>query len=261
MSSIAKNLLIVFTFVCIIVLAVFCIELVTLNADSSKSGDEGTQVSESPPIGATEGDDGQEPADTGLNGETEPPGIEGQTENGGEGEGQSQTPSGKRYSLLMLDNEHTLIIYADEELFDFSEGEADWLFTYKGGGEASLEIAPDLVTPQDGIQGLAETLLTPYLEGGESTVVGEEQIRNSTLNGISVIGEIGKTTYEAWIYGPLAGGNSGNALDFIIKYQNEEQKEALYEILDTLEMLLEETPEEELEDGDLVLEDDLVLDE
>jgi hypothetical protein len=245
MSNFIKNMLIVFTLLCIGVLVVFCIELVMLNMDTDKDGDETPQLSSGTTSGDKDGGNEQETPDTGHIGVSEQPDDIEQTGSDDKPDDQEQSPKGKQYSLLMLDNVHILLLNVDEELFDFSEGEADWLFTYKGDGKASLEIAPDLATPQEGINGLARSLLKPYLDGGESSVRGEGTIGNSSLSGVSVIGHMNKETYEAWIYGPLAGGSSGNVLVFIANYQNDEQKDELYAILDTLEMISDETDSEE----------------
>jgi len=223
------------------VLIVFCVELVALNVDSGKGGDEGTQVSESPPTGDEVDDGGQEEPDTDNPGEKEQPGDGNLAEDGDQNGEEHQPLESKPYELLMYDDVHTLMLEVSEELFEYSSGADGWWFTHKGNGEARFQIVPHLITPPGGMTELVETLLIPYLDGGESSVGREMKIANSTLRGIYVTGENNGEIYEAWVYGLEVEGNSGRAVDFIINYQNEGQKEALYAILDTLDMVTEGT--------------------
>ena len=244
MSSIVKNIIIIFTLACAAVLIVFCIELVTLNVDSGKGRQQGQQLSDDQTT--EDPDENENPDEQGAEhtGDTEPPDVTeptGNDENSGE---QSQPPEGIKHELPMHDDEHVLTLHVSEELFEYTKGEDGWWFTYKGEGEAKFEIVTDLITPPGGITALVESLLVNYLDGGDSEVGGNVKIANSSLRGNYVTGEINNETYEGWVIRLTNEGNSGKAVDIIINYQNEEQKGALYDILDTLELNVLEVDEE-----------------
>ena len=243
MNKIVKNLLIVFTLLCAIVLAVFFVELIILNR-SSGGDEDGPSMSDS-----SSENPGDETAGSGTPGTDTPeePGQNGdpdQSEIVDIPEEPTQPPVGKRYELPMSDETKTLIIYAEEELFEYAVNEFDWEFRYSGSGKASLVIAYDYVTPPAGINDLAATFLTNYLNGGESTVIGKGQIGASQLSGIHVVGEADKETYEVWIHEPFDGSEFGNTVTFVINYENETQKNVLYDLLDTMKMLTETSDEE-----------------
>ena len=251
MSKTVKNIVLGFTLLSAILLAVFCIELVILNWDKGDGGEEHTISNTLPPGagGITDDPEAMETGQSGQDGENhETNGEAGEGEGEGEGEdedGSAPTPEdrrppqgSRRFELMMLDDENVLVLYADEALFELTAGETDWTFSLIGNSSAALEIVSDFVPPQ-GVDALAEIILLQYLEdgGGEPKVGGEQQIGQSTLEGVYVSGEKNEETYEAWIYGPLAGGENGLAVVFIINYETEEQKTALYAIIDTFEMI------------------------
>ena len=237
MNKTGKNLLLVFTLLCMIALAIFVVELVLLNRD--ENGESGPAASggpaeengngEDPGQGAS---DTEEPSGTGYEENGETPGFTDQPSD-------IPPPSGRRHVLALSENE-SLVIYADDDLFEFHDGEIEWRFTYTGGepvvlgeSQAILAVTLAFIDPDLGISAYAETFLVPYLDGGESTVIGEGQIRNSSLRGVFVTGEVGGETYEAWIRS-LTGRT---VLLLVINYQNYEQRQALYSVLDTLELL------------------------
>jgi len=236
MSRTIKNLVIVFTLICVIILVFFCIELIILNRDS---GDEKTEspVLVNSPDENVDNDNGLEKTDTDPPVDTDPPEETDQNDENNPPEEQNQSHASKQYILPLLDDVHTIVLYADEELFDFTAELEHWTFTYKEDGNASLYIASDFITPPGGIGALAKSILTGYLEGGGSSVRGEQGIGNSTLRGVLVTGNKNGETYDAWINGPFGGGEIGHAVVFVANYQNEEQKAALYTILDTIELL------------------------
>ena len=236
MNRIAKNAVVIFTLLCAIFLIVFCAELIIVNSED-ETGKTDPAMSDDLKTDDKGGDDSSEKIDT-----KQPEGnaaqeSSGQNEGGALPEKQKTTPTGKRYDLSMLDDVHTLVLYADEELFDYEEEETSWLLTYNGGGGASLEIALVLISPQDGVAIYSENFLDNYLDGGRSSVGGVKQIGDSSLSGIFIIGDKNEETYEAWIHGPFGGGDSGRAVVFVIHYREDEQRDALYGIIDTLDML------------------------
>ena len=244
MSRLTKNVLVVFTLLCAIMLIVFCIELIIVNWNSN-SEEPTPSLSVSSPEGNVEKTDEPEVKDSEPPVSTDSPEIT--DDNGGDvtQETENQPPAGKQYQLPMLDDIHTLMLYASEELFEYSEGGegGDWLFTFLGDGKASLEVASDFITPPGGINALAEKLLINYLDGGEPTVGGERQIGKSSLQGVFVSGDKRGETYEAWIYGPFGGGETGQAVVFVINFANGVQRDAIYTIIDTMEMVAKEEEE------------------
>jgi len=221
MSNISKNLLLGLTLVCVIVLIVFCIQLIVLNrgvdpADSGSVISSGSQDNEDP-----EGDGEEE-----SNGE-DPNGIGGTTQ-----VTPRPMPQGTRREL-MVTMESVLVVYSRDELFDFEHREIDWWFTYTGGGNAKLEISYVMITPI-GVAAHAETFLNNYTGGTEAEFTGEESIVGSELRGYHVTALSGGLRYEAWIHTLF---DSDLALVFVISYENDQQRDALYEILSTLDMI------------------------
>ena len=150
MNKTVKNIVMVFTLVTAIFLIVFCVELILVNRENERdSADASAAASggDSEENGENGEPDDQEPYDNGAdtNG----------TENGDEGEQNGEeTPDASRFELPMLLEEEamTLIIYADEAIFDFEVGDRDdWFFTYTGDGQASLRISFDFISPAGGI--------------------------------------------------------------------------------------------------------------
>jgi len=228
MNKTVKNLILVFTLICVIVLVVFCIELFVINSGTenntqgSTTGSENRPANTNRPNGATPAS----PAGSAL--------PSGETDNG-----QTETPSkpiGRRYELPYSSTEK-LLLYADGELFEHIEMDSGDMFVYADDeeeGNASLEICPASIP--DGAEVCAETYLDGYLEGNESFVSGISQIKQSELSGVFVSGVKDGETFEAWIH-DIGGGSSGNGIAFVIRYSDNEQKNALYAILDTLELI------------------------
>jgi len=221
MNNITKNLLLALSLVCVIALIVFCIQLIVLNrgvepreqesitTGGSQQGDEDTDVNSDE---STNGGAGNE----------EPPGVQ-QTPR--------PPPQGTRRTILVDDNTR-LIIYARDELFDYEHDGIDWWFTYKGEGSASLGISFEFITFQ-GMAAHAESFMNNYAGGTGAVFSGEESIHGSTLRGYHVTTQQGGETFEAWLY-PMIG--SDISLVFVINYSNDQQKEALYEVLSSMDM-------------------------
>jgi len=221
MNNIFKNLLLGFTLVCVIVLFVFCIQLIVINR-GVEPPDQGPGIS-----GGQQGDenpDGDGEDDPGDDGDENPGGNVQPTPR--------PLPQGRRHEIRVTP-ESFLVLYAREALFDFEELEIDWWFTYKGGGNATLEISYILITAQ-GVAAHAESLLNSYTGGTEVTVFGDDFIGGSVLRGYHVSTLFEGSVYEAWVY-PLVGNDL--ALVFVINYENDQQKDALYEVLSTLEII------------------------
>jgi len=218
MSNITKNLLLGLTLVCVIVLIVFCIQLIVLNRGVDPAG-QGSVIS-----GGSQNEDEDSDLEDGENAE-------------GEDEASAVSavstprppPQGTRRQFKVSES-NQLIIYAQDELFDFEERDFDWWFLYTGGGLATLEIKHTMIGPQ-GIEAHALAFLNQYSGSTEAVYAGEGSIGGSDLRGHHVTAQHGNEFYEAWIHILL---DSDLALAFVICYENDQQKAALYEVLGTL---------------------------
>ena len=216
MSNITRNMLLALTLVCVIALIVFCIQLIVINrgiepADSGAVISGGSQSNDGDDA---DGDDptGDDFSDLFANSPRPP-------------------PLGTRRDLLVSENTR-LVIFASEELFEYEEGDLDWFFRYTGEGAAELEIRFMAIT-QQGVAENAESFLNSYSGSGSAEFTGEQSIHGSPVSGYHVSAMAGGEMYEAWI---VDLDNSDVALVLVIKYQNEQQKEALSRVLSSLEM-------------------------
>ena len=232
MSKTVKNILLVFTVVCAIGLAVFCIELFLINR-GVEAGEPDPSISGGGP-GETPTDGPTDPPDS-----TDPAGGTGQTPENGQQNNNTdppQPPDGKRYELLIPDG-MKLVLYVSEDLFEYVDNEIDWWFTYTGGGNAKLEISPTFVPPLYTDEDHAKFLLSSYSETDTVAVGGEQDIRGSSVKGLHFFAEKNGETYELWMHNLSDSGFDSLSIVFVINHSNEAQRKALYEILDTLEMI------------------------
>ena len=225
MSKTVKNTLLIFTLVCAIALVVFIIELIVINSNNRDAGERDASVSGSAP-GGTEISAGNQSSSPTGDGSMAGPSENHQTQ-------PSVQPTGKQYQMQVFRNV-LLIIYADEELFEYTPMSSGELFTYTDGENASLSITP--VHLPNGAYARAETILNVYLDGSASNVSGTGPIKRSSVEGVFVSGVNDGETFEAWIH-ELADNEDNFGVAFVIRYRNDEQKNALYDILDTLELL------------------------
>jgi len=219
MSNISKNLLLGLTLVCVIVLIVFCIQLIVLNRGVNPA-EQGSVISGS----SQNEDEDSDVEDVDEDGEDDIGAVDIPTT-------PRPPPQGTRRQFKVSES-NQLIIYSRDELFDFEERDFDWWFLYTGGGLATLEIRHTMISPQ-GIEVSAVAFLNQYSSSTEATYTGEMAIGGSDLRGHHVTVQHGNETYEAWIHILL---DSDLALAFVICYENEQQRDALYEVLSTLSM-------------------------
>jgi len=223
MSKTTKNVLIVITFICVIVLVAFAIELLRLNRGKENPAGSGSSISVTSPA-----------ADAAKTADPTPSG------NGSAQEDSEDEPvqlplrrTGRRYELLYSETK-MLVLYADEELFELTETYEGYMFSYTKEGNASLEIC--LTYIPNGAEKGAESYLNGYLEGNDSFVSGLGPIRRSALSGVFVSGVKDGETFEAWIH-DISDDHSDMGVAFVIRYKNNEQKNALYGVLDSLELI------------------------
>jgi len=224
MNKTVKNLILVFTLICAIVLVIFIIELITLNKNTG-DGEPAAAESKNMPAGIIESSANLLPSPAGNM--SSPKGTS-------DARSQSQAQeTGKRYELLYSLTE-TLVLYADEELFEHEEMDSGDKFVFADDENVSLEICPAYIP--NGTEACAETFLDGYLDGNESFVSGMSNIKRSALSGVFVSGVNGGETFEAWIHN-ITNGPGDTGLAFVIRYSDNEQKNALYAVLDTLELI------------------------
>jgi len=247
MTKSVKNVVLVFTILCAFFLVFFSVELYMLNRsdDDERTGAavSGGRQDDDTENGSDPDSDENDPSE-----DEEPPGDEGENGDSQEQDGPEGSPGGSRYELPMILEGLTLVLYADEEHFEHVHNEDADVFTYLDGGEASLFISYDFITPPGGINGLAGRFLQGYLDGGDSTVLGARQIGGSELRGVMVRGEKNGETYEAWIHSLTGSTTDGLAVVFVINFESEEQRDALYSILDTMVMVTDEDDEDDDEE-------------
>jgi len=221
MSNLSKNLLLGLALVCAIVLIVFSIQLIVINSGVDRANP-GT-ISGGPGQGSDENEDGSSSDEDGSE----------------EGSGGVPVPTprpppqGVRHEIMVTDNSR-LIVFAREEFFDFEEGDLNWWFVFKAGGTATLEIAFTMITSAQGAAAHAEAFLNRYSGGTEAAFSGEEVIHGSNLRGYHVSARHGGTDYEAWLHNL---DDNDIAIAFVINYENDQQKEALYEVLSSLDLV------------------------
>lgn len=237
MHRTVKLLIALFSFVCAIMLIVFTIQLISLNSGDAeaKTASKAKVAAKTPPSTS----DPQQLRSTIPPTDTTDPASANATDAPTPAQPTptpKRTPIGKRYQLKITDT-NAVVVYAEEELFDYSMDDY-YTFTYKATGEASLDITAAFTG--QGTLDRAKHILDNRLSGGVATVKGEQQVCRSALNGSHAIGERNGFTYEAWICDiqAQAGVSSSDRLgvEFVIKYQNDKQKAALYEIMDTAEI-------------------------
>jgi len=220
MSNIMKNFLLALSLVCVIALIVFCIQLIVINR-GVEPADSGAVVS-----GGSQ-DDGSE--DNGDDPDGEDPGADDFSDI--LANTPRPPPLGTRHEIGVAENTR-LVIYASDELFEFEQGALDWAFNYTGGGTAALNIDFTMIS-QLGVATHVESFLNTYSGSSTSEFTGEQQILGSPVSGYHASTRVGEDMYEAWV---IELDNSDVALVLVINYQNDQQQEALYRVLSSIEM-------------------------
>ena len=235
MNKTIKKVIVIFTILCALLLIVFSIELILLNRNAengdARNGNAEPSLSGTPPPGNSSGNGNPGSPETGSSGSAA--GTEGTASAGGTA---PPTPAGARHERLMPDDAN-LVFYVDDELFEHTETELEDIldiFSFRGEGTAGLEIS--FVFMPIGVSAYADSFLEMNYNVGGTTVYGAESIKRSTLRGVFATGMRNETTYEAWIYTFSDPEFDNMGISFVIHFQNETQRSALYSILDSLEM-------------------------
>jgi len=226
MNKILKNIIMIFTLLCVIFVIVFCVELFLLNRDSEDT---------SKP--ALSNNDAEDSSDDPL-GEDDPFGFDDLFSDPGDsgnltGPGAAPPINATRQSFL-LSQDAELIFYVDMELFGIEELGSGWYFPYLADGNAGLEVNFTFIQPQAGIAALADNFLYNYLDGEETIIQGEQAIGRSPVRGVFVTGENAGETYSAWLRSLSDFGSETLALVVRINYETDAQRDIIYSILDTM---------------------------
>ena len=236
LSKTVKNIILAFTILCGLFLIVFSIELFLLNRGA---GDEEADPSLSAQAPDGTGSDGTVSGSDGSDstGAGEPDGA---AEPDGTGDQPGSTrpaPTGIRRERP-VSGDTMLVFYTDGEMFEQVDSETEDvldIFTYKGGGNAAIQIS--YVYIHSGATEYAADYLNHNF-GVEVADVGEEDyIGLSPLRGVPVAGANDGVFYEAWIYSLTDPELDKFGLAFVISYENNTQRNALYDILDSLDIL------------------------
>jgi len=196
----------------------------TISSDTDKANDDTVTKPESKDTSA------DAPTDTKDAQSGQP--SEGKAAGNEEPQNPSSMPS--KYSFPLF-NETDLVFHVDDSLFSFFEVEINWMFYYIPDEAAMLEISYVFAAPLI-IDELASGLLYNYLDDGEVFTEDNRSIANSPLSGYYAAGINGETTYEVWLYSISDLTSEGLALAIVTSYQNEDQKKAIYDILDSMEI-------------------------
>ena len=235
LNKTVKNIILGFTVLCGLFLLVFSIELILLNRATGEGGADASLSAEAPEgngedesVSGSDGDDSDDKTDSGegitQNGESERPGVV------------RPVPTGVRRERL-VSNDAMLVFYTDGELFEQIDSEIEDIldiYKYKGGGNAIIQIC--YVYMRTGAEDYAADYLNFNFGVEESVVGGEDYIGLSPLRGVLVTGADDGTNYEAWIYSFTDPDLDKFGLAIVISYENNTQRNALYDVLDSLDM-------------------------
>jgi len=242
----AKSIILVFTILCVIVLLIFSVELIRQNRNTDAAGGDGGPSLSGDKQTGNGGDAGPDSGTPDASGNGDEA-TGGNAVNSGEasGSGQSRppagsprpTPKGTRYEEPFTENS-TLVFYADNELFSLTEPvthDGLGIIVFEGTGIAELHI--NIVAVPKDIKAYAGGYLSMDFGVGQSTVSDEDYIGLSPLMGVKVSGVSQGSTFEAWIHRLSAPDPEDIALAFVINYQNEAQKDLLYDIINSLDII------------------------
>ena len=224
MNTTVKRIILIFTLLCVVLLVVFCVELLLLNrsVENPEATPPEPPPAEVPPvepeIPPAQPEDETPPSD-------EPP----QPPPGDGAEG-----AGTRYELALV-SDVTLVLYVDDEVFELEDMEQTWIFNYMDGS-AKFEISP-VYLPQ-GAAVYANSFLDGYLNGEPYNIRGARPIGNSPISGIYATGATEDAeTVSAWISAieTVDGDNMGMVV--VMTHSDDEGRDAILSALDTMTMI------------------------
>jgi len=197
-----KKIIIVAAILCVLLLAVFVVNLILSNSG-------GGEVIDPPTVTDTEQQEHPDPQE--------------RTE-----------PSLREYELPLVLG-MALAFTADESLFTFDPFDTGYRLIYMFDEDIALEIS--FLEMDRSASAIAPGFLDDYFNftGGEFVIDGLRQVGNaSPIMGSYVSASRDGETYEAWIVDPRLD-DFGFAI--VINYRTEAQRDMLYSILDTMEIV------------------------
>ena len=237
-NNILKRIILGFTILCAILLIIFTVELIRINRDtreenngqSVSDGSQSENGSESPEPGRESPDatGGEKPVDTPNSGLS----VTGSPPSGN----QRPPPTGTRRERPLPDN-MTLVFYAENEVFTHIEYEQEDLtdkLIFRGDGTAELHFYYVFIPGE--LKTYSISFLTDNYGVIGATAGDEDYISLSPYRGVMASGEISGLYYEAWVHRFTKPGSEDLGLALILIYQNETQKNALYSVLDSMEV-------------------------
>ena len=237
MSKILKNIIMIFTLLCVIFVIVFCVELFLLNRESDDTPEPALSNNDAnDPSDDPFGEDDPFPFDDLFLDSAEPDDMS--------GPGVTPPINATRQSFL-LSQDAELVFYVDMELFGIEELGSGWYFPYLSDGNAGLEVNFTFIQPQAGIAALADNFLYNLLDGEETIIQGEQSIGRSPVRGVFVTGENNGEIYSAWLRSLSDFGSDTLALVVRINYETDAQRDIIFSILDTMyiNILTETSPD------------------
>lgn len=236
MSNLPKNLLLALTLACVVALIAFFIQLIIINTgvdpeepssviSDEQNGGSGRQNGDSE-TGNLENGDPEEGGDL----TTTPPPEESQTEDPSTEEPPTVALGTRRELLVAQDTR--LVVYTNDELFNFTANAFDWVFEYTGDGAASLFITTIPILDQS-LEAHVNSFLISYTGGLPVEFGGEVQILDSALRGYHASAHSEYETYEAWIH-DLNMQDYDLALVFVINYTSDSHRNLLYAMLSSM---------------------------
>ena len=233
-----KNIILAFTIICAVVLIIFLVELIRQNRDTETA----TGGGEPSVSGDTAGTNG-----AGAPGDENPASpADGVEDNGGDAGGgderpgtggQRPAPTGTRFEEPVTLNSK-LVFYVDTQLFDHVDPELEeglFLFTFSGNGLAEIHIR--FVPVPNDIKAFAGGYLTTDFEVRDTVVGDEDYIGLTQLLGVKASGAKDGSNFDVWIHRLTGAEYDDMGLAFVIIYQNNAQRDMLYDILDSMEIV------------------------
>jgi len=233
-----KNIILAFTILCAFVLILFSVELIRQNRNTENAAGGG----EPSVSGDTAGTNGagasgdNDPSSPANGGEDTGGGAGGGDERPGAG-GQRPAPTGTRYEAPVTLNS-TLVFYVDTQLFDYVDPELEeglFLFTFRGDGLAEIHIR--FVPVPNDIKAFAGGYLTTDFEVRDTVVGDEDYIGLTQLLGVKASGAKDGSNFDVWIHRLTGAEYDDMGVAFVIIYQNNAQRDMLYDILDSMEIV------------------------
>lgn len=230
-----KRIILGFTILCSIFLIFFLVELIRLNRDSGDR-DSGAAMSEGSQNGNGGGaePDRQDTEASGGDGSDQSP--DGNMDVRPPAGNQRPAPTGTRHESDLPES-MKLVFYADRDLFNHFEHEEEYIpdiLRYRGTGTAELQVHYIMITGD--IKTYAQSYLAVNFGVNEPEFSVADYIGLSQLRGVMVFGANDGLNYEAWLHSFTKPGAEDLGLAFILSYQNNEQKAALYDVLDSMDV-------------------------